>query len=161
MEAKWANKCVLNAKAQGETMELKNAERKFKTFYLIICSCHGSCYIPANYLRCPKCGGQGEGIITDCKLCNDLCYVTEPYVPCTACGTKGNAGILRNCSVCNGLGFVAQRLIMGNMGGGFGGYGPHMGMAGPMNNMMGPHMGMGGLGPGMPMGANMMYGPHY
>ena len=125
-------------------------------------ACKGTGYIPANYRPCPRCGGQGAGVLKDCRLCDDLCYVTEPWVQCQVCygkGKQGNMGILsQDCTACNGIGFTKPGLGV-NQGFGFahgpGMYGPHMG------GMGGPSYPMGG--PGFGYGAGPQFGgyPHY
>ena len=121
-------------------------------------ACKGTGYIPAHYRPCPKCGGQGEGVLKDCRLCDDLCYVTEPWVQCQVCygkGKQGNLGILsQDCTACNGIGFTKPGLGVNQPGYGFA-HGP--GMYGPAP--MGPHFG----GPGYGFGAGPQYGgyPHY
>ena len=44
--------------------------------YNINNSCKGTGFIPASYRPCPRCGGEGKGVLRDCRLCDDLCYVT-------------------------------------------------------------------------------------
>ena len=70
-------------------------------------SCKGTGYIPSNYLPCPRCRGQGKGLLQDCRLCDDLCYVTESWIPCQICQGKGKQGGLLSgdCSACNGVGY--------------------------------------------------------
>lgn len=77
--------------------------------------------IPANYYRCPRCGGEGKGLLRDCKLCDDMCYVTEPYVPCSRCGGSGDRtriGIL-DCPLCHGAGFHRASQVGMGMGMGY------------------------------------------
>ena len=130
-------------------------------------ACKGTGYIPASYRPCPRCGGQGQGILKDCRLCDDLCYVTEPWVQCQVCygkGKQGNLGVLsQDCTACNGIGFTKPGYGVNQPGMGFGGpgvpgpnmYGPHH-MVGPHYMAGGPHYAGGFGGPGY--GA---YPPHY
>ena len=101
---------------------LFNVERKiFLLIKLLFFSCNGTGMIPSHYLRCPKCGGQGEGLLKDCHLCDDLCYVTEPYVPCPRCrgsGDNSRVGIL-DCAVCHGAGFIRSSQAGMGMGMGY------------------------------------------
>ena len=135
-------------------------------------SCKGTGYIPSNYRPCPRCRGQGKGLLKDCRLCDDLCYVTEPWIQCQVCygkGKQGNLGVLsQDCTACNGIGFTKPGMGV-NMG--MGGYGMRPGMAGP--GMAGPGYGVApGYGAGMPgtippsvphggYGPGAGYGPHY
>ena len=77
--------------------------------------------IPAHFLKCPRCYGEGKGLLRDCKLCDDLCYVTEPYYPCPRCGGSGDnsrVGIL-DCAVCNGAGYIRGSQMGMGMGMGY------------------------------------------
>ena len=118
-------------------------------------SCKGTGYIPASYKPCPRCGGQGQGVLKDCRLCDDLCYVTEPWIQCQVClgkGKQGNMGVLSlDCTACKGIGFTKPGLGFGPQPGVFAPH--HMGAP---HHIIPPH---GGYGPHF----NPGYGayPHY
>ena len=115
-------------------------------------SCKGTGFIPASYRPCPRCGGEGKGILRDCRLCDDLCYVTEPWVQCQVCfgsGRQGHLGDLSpDCTACRGVGFVKPGF---GMGVGVPTFGAPMG--GP-----GMYPPVGGFGPGPAYGAVPPYG---
>ena len=114
-------------------------------------SCKGTGYIPSHYRPCPRCGGQGKGLLKDCRLCDDLCYVTEPWVQCQVCfgkGKQGNLGALsQDCTACNGFGFTKPGMGVNVYGG--------PGMMGP-----GYNPGYGGMPGYGPHGYGPGYGPH-
>ena len=61
-------------------------------------------------MPCPRCGGEGKGILRDCRLCDDLCYITEPWVQCGVCFGRGKSGHLGDlspdCYACRGVGYT-------------------------------------------------------
>ena len=137
-------------------MQSVRKKNKFKNYNY---SCKGTGYIPANYRPCPRCGGQGKGILKDCRLCDDLCYVTEPWIQCQVCygkGKQGNLGVLsQDCTACNGIGFTKPGMgvnTFGGMQGPYGGpnYGPNYGHGMPPRN----------IPPSYPPAGPHGYGPH-
>ena len=118
--------------------------------------CKGTGFIPATYRPCPRCRGEGKGVLRDCRLCDDLCYVTEPWVQCQVCfgsGRQGHLGDLSpDCTACRGVGYVKPGFGMGAGMPTFGGVPP---MGGP--GMYPPPMG--GYGPSYGPGFAPGYGP--
>ena len=97
--------------------------------------CKGTGFIPATYRPCPRCGGEGKGVLRDCRLCDDLCYVTEPWVQCQVCfgrGRQGHTELSPDCYACRGVGFVKPGFGVG--GPAYGTYGASAapGMVPPM-----------------------------
>ena len=115
--------------------------------------CKGTGFIPASYRPCPRCRGEGKGVLRDCRLCDDLCYVTEPWVQCQVCfgsGRQGHLGDLSpDCTACRGVGYVKPGFGMGAGMPTFGGVPPMggPGMYPPPMGGFGPHYGP-GLAPG-------------
>ena len=127
--------------------------------------CKGTGFIPAHYQPCPRCHGQGKGLLRDCRLCDDLCYVTEPWVQCQVCfgsGRQGHLGDLSpDCTACRGVGYTKPGMGVGGFGmpayGGMPLSGPGMPLSGP-----GMYPPVGGYGPSYgPSFGPGFYGPQY
>ena len=125
--------------------------------------CKGTGFIPAHYQPCPRCRGQGRGVLRDCKLCDDLCYITEPWIACQVCGGSGKQGHLGDlspdCTACRGVGYTKPGMGVG-VGAGYGmPYGG--GMVSPMTGAYPPVGGYPAPGGFPPVGGYQQVGGYY